>query len=115
MEYKTFNHSHLFEQFRGDEEILLEVITIFLEGHQEVVRGLREAIDERDAEKLRINAHTLKGVLGNFYAVDGARTAYELEKSASDPDYQKSQALFKSLEDFLKVFLTELEILKKSL
>ena len=115
MDYKAFEPSLLLEQFRGDEEILLEVISIFMEGQGEIIKSIKEAIDQKDAEKLRINAHTLKGIIGNFYAVEGAQMAAELEKCGVVSDFQKASGLLGSLDIFMKDFLSDLEILKKSL
>lgn len=115
MEFKTFESSLLFEQFSGDEEILLEVIDIFHAAQADLLVGIKEGIETKDAEKLRINAHTMKGVLGNFYAKAGAGLAYELELCGKKKEFAQAEKLFYSLETFVKTFMAEIAVLKSNL
>lgn len=115
MEFKSFNSSLLFEQFRGDEGILLEVIEIFDSSARKHLLTIKESIQTRDADKLRISAHTLKGVLGNFFAEEGARLSHELEMCGKKGEFTHSEELFYSLETFVDIFLDEIASVKSSL
>lgn len=115
MEFKSFNSSLLFEQFRGDEGILLEVIEIFDSSAQRHLIAIKESIQNRDADKLRISAHTLKGVLGNFFAEEGARISHELEMCGKKGEFTHTEELFYSLEAFVDVFMDEITSVKSSL
>lgn len=103
------------QQFQGDEEVLLEMISIFQDTYPDLLGPIRDSIQERDADKLRLNAHTFKGVFSNFFAEDGAMLAYELELRGQKAQFDDSHILLNRLEDQLMLFLYEIVVLKKSL
>lgn len=115
MEYKSFNGLHLIRQFSGDEEILLDMISIFHHKLPELLAALRESIEYKDADKLRLNAHTIKGVLSNFFAEPVRELAYELELRGKEANFDDSLILLNRLENQLMVFIYELRSLKKDL
>lgn len=115
MDYKSFNGPHLVKQFSGDEEILFEMITIFQDSYTDFLEPIRESIQVRDADKLKLNAHTFKGVLSNFYAEDGAMIAYELEIRGERGQFEDSHSLLIRLEAHIRLLLDELVHFKESL
>lgn len=102
-------------QFNGDEEILLEMISIFQDTWPDLLDPIRDSIENKDADKLRLNAHTFKGVLSNFFAEDGTMLAYELELRGEHAKFEDSWVLLNRLEDQLTLFLYEIISLKKTL
>lgn len=115
MEYRSFNASELLAQFSGDEEILVEMITLFLESWPEILGPIRESFETHDMEKLRINAHTMKGILNNFFAKKGAAFAYELEKCGARAELSGVYELLNALENELTIFFYEIVQLKKTI
>jgi len=59
---------------QGDEELLRELVSTFLEEIPRMLDTMRTAIDAHDSTSLQRAAHTLKGALGHF----GAQGAYDL-------------------------------------
>jgi|GEM_PF-5487054 len=92
MKYTTFNHEELLFQFRGDEEILLEMVELFIEAKEDFLSAIEDSIAKKDGDRLRISAHTLKGVLSNFFAENGKKNAYLLEECGG---YSRSRKLQK--------------------
>ncbi|MBC7712033.1 MAG: Hpt domain-containing protein [Rhizobacter sp.] len=115
MKYNSFNDSNLMQQFKGDEEILLDMIGIFESDVGQLLSPIRESILNQDGQQLRINAHTFKGVMGNFYAEQGKQLAFELETHGKQANFKDTLELLNKLENELQLFLFELNTLKKNL
>lgn len=115
MRYTSFNDLHLMNEFNGDEDILVDMISMFQEGLGALLGPLRESVLSQDDNKLRISAHTIKGVLGNFYAEEGRKLAHELEKCGTQSVFDDALDLLNRLEDQLLLFLYELNKLKSKL
>jgi HPt (histidine-containing phosphotransfer) domain-containing protein len=49
-----------------DEELIFESIDLFFESSLNRLKSLREAVKERDPDKVMAEAHALKGVVGIF-------------------------------------------------
>ena len=75
------------DRLEGDEELLAEVVEIFLEEAPRQLAGLRQAIDNRDAAKAAEIAHSLKGELAYFGILEVSGRARRLEDMARAGDY----------------------------
>ena len=70
----------LLNQFDGDQELLREVIAIFLEDHEHQIQQIVAAVTTGDAKTLEAAAHTLKGSVANFGAEPARTAAFALEQ-----------------------------------
>ena len=86
------------ERMDGDADLLREIIDIFLEDHIDGLRELRAASQARDNSRLQRAAHTLKGAVGNFVAVQATNLALRLEATCKGGDLEGGLALVDSLE-----------------
>ena len=71
--------TRLLHQVDGDEALLDELVEIFVSDSPSTLKEIRTAIEQRDAELLRISAHSLKGAIGNFAAEKAFQAAMKLE------------------------------------
>jgi PAS domain S-box-containing protein len=74
----------LLARMGGDEELLRDVVQLFLTDCPERLAAIRSAIDAGDPARLRGEAHTLKGAAANLSAAglaDAARTLEEIGSS----------------------------------
>jgi HPt (histidine-containing phosphotransfer) domain-containing protein len=98
-----------------DKEVVIEIIDIFVSEYDERFSNLDKNIRERDFDKLKFNAHSLKGVVANFMdpvTIDLTRrldeaAKYREEKGLDDLYTQLRQASENLLSE-LKQFRTEL-------
>jgi HPt (histidine-containing phosphotransfer) domain-containing protein len=102
-------------QFNGDEEILLDMINIFKESLDSLLGAIRDAIENRNGNQLRINAHTFKGVMSNFFAQTCEEKALALEGRGASHDFEDALEILNDLENQLMVFLFELHIIKEKI
>jgi len=58
----------LITRLGGDEQLLIEVIRVFLDDCPSRLAAIKAAVDSRDAERIRTTAHALKGAAANLSA-----------------------------------------------
>ena len=86
------------ERMDGDATLLGEIMDIFLEEHLDGLKQLRAAAQAGDRIRMQSAAHTLKGAVGNFVAVDAAHLALQLEHACQGGDVAAGLALVEPLE-----------------
>jgi len=90
----------------GDEELIREVVPIFLKDNKERLEKLAEAINAGDADSVKLYAHAIKGAGRNVGAQSLADIAYDLECAGQDSDMDTFEALFDAVEAELKKVVT---------
>jgi PAS domain S-box-containing protein len=86
------------EGLGNDTSVARRLIDLFLQESGPLLDDIRHAIAERDAERLRRAAHTLKGSVGNFPAGAASDTAARMELIGFDGDFEAAQEVFPLLE-----------------
>lgn len=115
MKFKTINAPNLLDHFNGDEEILIDMIHAFQSGLYALLNPIRDSILNKDADQLRINAHTFKGILKSFYTEEASKVAYELELRGSNSKFEDALEILNKLENQLMFLLYDLHFLQKDL
>jgi PAS domain S-box-containing protein len=82
----------------GDEEMLRELVEMFLDDGQSSLATLRKALEEGDAQSVERVAHTLKGSSGSMGAVRMATLCAELEDVGAFGDLSRAPELLEHLE-----------------
>ena len=95
----------------GGASILAEIATMFVEGHQEQMTELREALIQEDAVRVKNAAHKIKGSLLVFELSDAADLAYQLEALGTRADIEEASPLFEDLEQEIQRALPGLRAL----
>jgi signal transduction histidine kinase/DNA-binding response OmpR family regulator len=67
----------------GDEELVSQLMQSFLEAGPDLIAQTGGAVGRRDAEQVRLSAHTLRGVAAQLSAAGAVRSAAALEAAAS--------------------------------
>jgi HPt (histidine-containing phosphotransfer) domain-containing protein len=75
----TFNRSELLERVAGMEDLLEEMLRLFLEESGSMMAEVASAVAGGDPEQIRKSAHSLKGAFLTIAAGRGADLALELE------------------------------------
>ena len=73
------NWQHAFETVGGDQELLKDLVGVFLAEQTSMLTKVSAAIESGDSAQLRLSAHSLKGAAGHLGALNVARAAGELE------------------------------------
>jgi HPt (histidine-containing phosphotransfer) domain-containing protein len=93
-----WNPDQTLERLGGDEELLHEVMEIFLEEVPKHLAGLRKAITQQDAETVERIAHSLQGELGYLGIAELLHGACELEERGRTSNFQDALTLLPPFE-----------------
>lgn len=112
---EIIDREELLDELDGDTEFLEDSLDIFDSDAPELIEKAREGIKSGDGESVRIAAHTLKSMVGNFCATAAFESAQTLEQLARDENADKLQAAFDALEQSIKALRQELGALLEEL
>lgn len=85
----------------GGDELLRELITIFLADTPKQLAGLEDAVSRQDPSEVIRAAHTIRGSSANFGASEFARLAHQIEMHGKSIDLAAATA---ALPDFKAEF-----------
>lgn len=74
-----FDPSQMLQNIGGDEELLIQLVDLFLERQADMMSQIRQALSLGDTVTVERAAHTLKGTAGNLCAPEVALAAGRLE------------------------------------
>jgi CheY-like chemotaxis protein/HPt (histidine-containing phosphotransfer) domain-containing protein len=77
----------------GDEELIREIVPIFLKDNEERIEKLVEAVNTCDAEAVKLYAHAIRGAGRNVGAQSLADVAYDLERASMVDNIETTAAL----------------------
>lgn len=97
-----------------DKEIVLEIIDIFINEYPDRIKSISETIEQQDFDNLRFNAHSIKGVIANFIAVDVQEIARDIEMKGANKDITGVAELFETFKTKSAAMLEELKVLREN-
>ena len=83
----------------GDDELLKELVEMFLDDASTRLAALRGALDGGDAGSVEREAHTLKGSSGNMGAKKMAAICAELQEAGASGDHPRAAELLGRLDE----------------
>jgi len=97
----------------GNQELLREIVRLFLADYPQRLAEIKQAISHGDAEAVARAAHTLKGSAGNFAAQKAFAAAQSMESVGKSGDLSPAQQAFLTLESELALLGARLRKLTK--
>ena len=98
-----------FETVGGDQELLSELIKVYLRDQHSMLENIEKAIQAKNNNELRISAHSLKGALVHLGCRESSRFAMRLEDmAAKDEDVSEAGKVFSELQQSLIPLAEEL-------
>jgi CheY-like chemotaxis protein len=98
---ELFNRNAMLSRLDGDEDLLNELVELFLENAPKVMEELKQALKEKDLSLIKVKAHTMKGSSGNVSADAINSLASEIENLAKNGKLDKIDILVKEMEEKL--------------
>ncbi|HDM76392.1 MAG TPA: Hpt domain-containing protein [Deltaproteobacteria bacterium] len=98
-EGKALAVQSVLERLGGDEELLCEVIDLFIEEVPDILTTLEAAIESGDWESAAKLAHTLKGSSSNVGAERFASVVLELENHSKEENSSGAIKAYRTLRD----------------
>jgi HPt (histidine-containing phosphotransfer) domain-containing protein len=93
----TFDEDALRRRLSGDDELMTDIIGLFLEDLPVRLAAIQDALTRKDADALRAAAHTLKGSAGNLSADRLLEAAHALEGIAAESHLDAAEAAWRRL------------------
>ena len=93
-----FDRAGLNDRLMGSEELIREVLSVFLDDIPRRIEALRLHISEGDAAAAGDQAHAIKGAAANVGGEALREIAFEVEKAGRAKDTQKLKAIMPALE-----------------
>lgn len=97
----NIDYSMILRQCGGDKRLVKEVIAILVKETPGYLEGIDRALEQNDFAAIAEIAHTLKGSLANFGAVEVSETTIALETAAKSANKKKVISETKLLRDNL--------------
>ena len=94
----------ILERLNGDEELLNEIVQLFLTRSSEMLDEVRTALADRDYGSIHQSAHGLKGAVCTFSRARLFEILQALEDGAAGADRQATKLAFQSLANELPRF-----------
>jgi PAS domain S-box-containing protein len=94
----TIDEADLLDRVGGDQKLLREIAHLFLDSAPRNLAELRGAIDRGDAATLHRQAHTLKGMVGQFGAAEAFEAALRLEIMGREGQLHEAGGAYPELE-----------------
>ena len=94
---QTFDRQALLDRVAGDEQLMAEVIRMFLEDCPTRMAAIRQAVEEKSPASIRSAAHALKGAAGNLGANGLFEAAGILERVGAESRIDAADAAWRRL------------------
>lgn len=104
-----FDKEEMLNRLGNNEELCRELIALTPKHFSKLLENLKIALDEKDAESVRLHSHTAKGMMGNAASPILCGTAYEIQAAGEEGDLDKARILFEKLEEQFDLFLSALQ------
>jgi two-component system, sensor histidine kinase and response regulator len=105
-----FDYAEVLQRLGGDEDLLHEIATLFLESGPEALGTLQKAMARSDWNAVSRAAHSLKGAIGNFAAKRATEATLKLETAARQDDTEIAREAWNELRGEMAQLLTALEV-----
>ncbi|MBN2527724.1 MAG: Hpt domain-containing protein [Deltaproteobacteria bacterium] len=96
---KIFDKEALMSRLCDDEDLVSEVVEVYLEDTPHQIESLRDAHQNGDQDRIVRQGHTIKGASSNISAMRMQQTAYEIEEAGKSGDLGKVSELLGTLEE----------------
>src|ERR1035438_5125423 len=95
---EQLDRASLLDRVEGDQELLAEMIVLFVDDVPHLMDAMRSALQRADMIALERSAHSLKGAASNLSANLTSAAALQLEKNAKNGNVESSKASLTILE-----------------
>jgi len=101
---QIFDYQNLLKRMSGNAPLLKTLAKNMPRYLSDEIRKLKTALDETDAESIRLYAHSIKGMCMNFSANRLADTAHQVEIAGGQGDTDTAYSLTKRLKEEFEIF-----------
>ncbi len=103
MSETVFDKATLLNRVLGDEDLVREIIEVFLGDIPKKIIALKQALDDGDATQVQDQAHAVKGAAMNASASALRDVAFQMEQAGESGDMNKAVSLMPEIEKQFEV------------
>src|SRR3954452_3890804 len=93
------DRSAVLDRVGGDEDLLREITSIFLDDYPNLIAEIEAAVLKKDGKLLERAAHSLKGSVSNFGAQAATQASWRLETMARKGDLAEVEPALQDLKE----------------
>ncbi|WP_300667475.1 response regulator [Desulfoluna sp.] len=108
-ERPLFDRKELLSRIQGNTRLLDKLIALFIDKTPHELSLLRAAVEENDLERVRAQAHKMKGYFANISAKRLEHLATRLQSASEAGDIEASREQVAAIEKGVEHFITHLE------
>lgn len=112
MEDQIFNYEEILERYFGEKELIEEIVLHFVKKTGEQIEEIEQLIIENELNKVRFNAHSIKGGAINISSYRLSKSANLMEEAAKDGKIEECKAIFTRLEGDFRELKSEVDRLE---
>ncbi|OQX26009.1 MAG: hypothetical protein BWK80_12715 [Desulfobacteraceae bacterium IS3] len=101
---EIFDRNDLSERMGGDKLLCEDMLLLFLQVIPGRMEKMKAATEEKDAKKIRDEAHSIKGMAANMSAFRIRKIASEMEDAGEKGDTERARLLIAELENEVENF-----------
>lgn len=105
----NFDKHALIEHFEGDGEIITELVELFEVSYPETLEKLKLAITENNTKEIELHAHTLKGMLANFFASNLREKAFKIEQMGKNKNTENALVVYNEILSIIPELVEDLK------
>ncbi len=94
----VFDRSAFLERLDGDEELMEEIVQVFMADFPAQLAMLKDALSQDNAYALERQAHAMRGAAANIEAKTLKSIAFEIETAGNSKDISQADSLIEKLE-----------------
>lgn len=108
--YKFLDVNGLKTHFAGDEEMIGKLVEVFAETYPSIMTELKESIIAHDFEVIERSAHSLKGMVANFFSSAIKEDCFTVEKMGKSKNLDKIEQYTTRIEENIPKLLLEVRL-----
>jgi HPt (histidine-containing phosphotransfer) domain-containing protein len=110
---KLVNLNELIAHYEEDTDLVLELVGVFEDTYLETVEALEHCFESKNYQDFEVSAHTLKGMLSNFFANDLIEKAALLEKMGEEQRLDNALEIIVELKKLIPAMLNEIKAIQR--
>lgn len=108
--YLFLDSDGLRTHFSGDEEMIGELVEVFAETYPAILSELKNSAAASDFELFERSAHSLKGIVANFFSPSIKNDCFVLEKMGKNKNLESANKYICNIETNIPKLLEEIKL-----
>ena len=105
---RYYDKKAILDRIDGDMELFKQLIQLFIEEVPRQITQIKQAIRERNAERITLYAHTIKGSAYNIRAMELKQVAFDIEQAGKITNYELAASKINTLDETYEKLYSEL-------